>query len=152
MHLHEWYGCMQSIQHGLLSNLAHQNGRCQRIRAVCSRTCHVRLSVTNVPTCVGAEMRFLCIAVRLGTANGCAPPTVSSGAATTREGRMKPHVRETHTARNQTVDAPSEPPKCPMEDTCPRTWCQQSYDGHHWHVSPTKTAMARTYMETHCER
>ena len=36
----------------------------------------------------------------------CAPPTVSNGAATTREGRMKPHAhRENHTARSQTVDA-----------------------------------------------
>ena len=47
MHLHEWYGCMQSIQHGLLSNLAHENGRCQRICAVCSRTCPWRHSVTK---------------------------------------------------------------------------------------------------------
>ena len=38
--------------------------------------------------------------------NGCAPPTVSNGAATTREARMKPHAHgENHTARNQTVDA-----------------------------------------------
>ena len=81
MHLHEWYGCVQSIQHGLLSNLAHKNGRCHRIRAVCSRTCHLRHSVTDVPTCVGAEMRV---------------PAVSRGAATTREGRMKPHARENH--------------------------------------------------------
>ena len=42
---------MQSIQHGLLSNLDHKNGRCQRIRAVCSRTCHLRHSHRRAHLC-----------------------------------------------------------------------------------------------------
>ena len=46
--------------------------------------------------------------VRFGTANGCAPPAVSRDAATTREGRLRSYARrDKHTARNQTVDAPS---------------------------------------------
>ena len=39
MHLHEWYGCMQSIQHGLLSNLPQK-------RTVSANPCSV---FTNVP-------------------------------------------------------------------------------------------------------
>ena len=62
--------------------------------------------ITNVSTRVRSQMLPIRVCIRFGTVNGCAPPTVSNGAATTREGRMKPHAhRENHTARSQTVDA-----------------------------------------------
>ena len=86
-----------------------------RNRTVSANPCSV---FTNMPlTTLSHKRAHLCwrksalpmtLSVRFGTANRCAPPTVSRDAATTREGRMRSHARrDKHTARNQTVDAPS---------------------------------------------
>ena len=43
--------------------------------------------------------------------------------------KRKPHGPQPNCRRSKCAST-----RCPRENTCPRTWCQQSYDGHNWHV------------------